>query len=236
MSQVVQDPLDAGRDALRRREWADGLRAPARRRRERRAHARGPLLLGEAAMWIGHMDELERLPRARLPRLPAGGQDPARRLRRHLDRARPEEQPADVRGERLDEPGQAPARPRARVGRARLLGAAEEPRWSSASGDFAEALAARQGGRGARAGASATATSRSAGSSARATSSSSRARSPRASCCSTRRAPPPWPASSTPSRRSRSTATRSAPAATWPTSRAPASGPSARSTSATRTR
>jgi class 3 adenylate cyclase len=56
MTQVVQDPLDAGRDALRRQQWQEGyelLRAADE------AGALGPedlLLLGEAAMWVGQMD------------------------------------------------------------------------------------------------------------------------------------------------------------------------------------
>jgi class 3 adenylate cyclase len=56
MTQVVQDPLDAGRDALRRQQWQEGyelLRAADE------AGELGPedlLLLGEAAMWVGQMD------------------------------------------------------------------------------------------------------------------------------------------------------------------------------------
>ncbi|HXV32918.1 MAG TPA: adenylate/guanylate cyclase domain-containing protein [Gaiellaceae bacterium] len=58
MSQVVQDPLEAGRDALRRREWGKAyelLRAAAE---GSELEPEDLLLVGEAAMWNGHMDEL----------------------------------------------------------------------------------------------------------------------------------------------------------------------------------
>ena len=56
MSQVVQDPLEAGRDALRRHEWTEGYEL-LRAADETMELAPGDLmLLGEAAMWNGQMD------------------------------------------------------------------------------------------------------------------------------------------------------------------------------------
>ncbi len=59
MTQVVQDPLEAGRDALRRLEWIRGYELL---RQADEATELGPediMLLGEAAMWTGHMDAVQ---------------------------------------------------------------------------------------------------------------------------------------------------------------------------------
>jgi class 3 adenylate cyclase len=57
MSQVVQDPLDAGREALRLQKWQEGyelLRAADEAGED--LEPEDLLLLGEAAMWVGQMD------------------------------------------------------------------------------------------------------------------------------------------------------------------------------------
>jgi class 3 adenylate cyclase len=58
VSQVVQDPLEAGRDALRRREWVDAYEHLRAADESAELAPEDLLLLGEAAMWNGHMDEL----------------------------------------------------------------------------------------------------------------------------------------------------------------------------------
>jgi len=56
MSQVVQDPLEAGRDALRRREWAEGYALLRAADETMELDPEDLMLLGEAAMWNGQMD------------------------------------------------------------------------------------------------------------------------------------------------------------------------------------
>jgi class 3 adenylate cyclase len=58
MSQVVQDPLEAGREALRRREWVEAYELLRAADEGAELAPEDLLLLGEAAMWNGHMDEL----------------------------------------------------------------------------------------------------------------------------------------------------------------------------------
>jgi class 3 adenylate cyclase len=58
MSQVVQDPLEAGREALRRREWVEAYELLRAADEGTELAPEDLLLLGEAAMWNGHMDEL----------------------------------------------------------------------------------------------------------------------------------------------------------------------------------
>ena len=58
MSQVVQDPLEAGRDALRRRQWAEGYELLKAADESGELSPEDLMLVGEAAMWIGHMDEV----------------------------------------------------------------------------------------------------------------------------------------------------------------------------------
>jgi class 3 adenylate cyclase len=58
MSQVVQDPLEAGREALRRREWVEAYELLRAADEAAELAPEDLLLLGEAAMWNGHMDEL----------------------------------------------------------------------------------------------------------------------------------------------------------------------------------
>jgi class 3 adenylate cyclase len=58
VTQVVQDPLEAGREALRRRDWIEGFELL---RSADESMDLGPddvMLLGEAAMWTGHMDSV----------------------------------------------------------------------------------------------------------------------------------------------------------------------------------
>ena len=59
VSQVVQDPLEAGRDALRRRDWAEGYELLLSADESRELDPEDVMLLGEAAMWTGHMDAVE---------------------------------------------------------------------------------------------------------------------------------------------------------------------------------
>jgi class 3 adenylate cyclase len=56
VTQVVQDPLDAGREALRRHEWQEGYDLLRNADEERELGPEDVMLLGEAAMWSGHMD------------------------------------------------------------------------------------------------------------------------------------------------------------------------------------
>ncbi len=56
MSQVAQDPLEAGRDALSRHEWAEGYELLRTADETMELGPEDLMLLGEAAMWNGHMD------------------------------------------------------------------------------------------------------------------------------------------------------------------------------------
>jgi class 3 adenylate cyclase len=56
VSQVAQDPLEAGRDALRRREWAEGYELLRAADETMELEPEDLMLLGEAAMWNGQMD------------------------------------------------------------------------------------------------------------------------------------------------------------------------------------
>jgi class 3 adenylate cyclase len=58
VSQVVQDPLEAGRDALRQRRWAEAYDLLRSADEAAELNPEDLMLLGEAAMWNGHMDEL----------------------------------------------------------------------------------------------------------------------------------------------------------------------------------
>jgi class 3 adenylate cyclase len=58
VSQVVQDPLEAGRDALRRRNWAEGYVLLKEADESGELAPEDLMLLGEAAMWIGQMDSV----------------------------------------------------------------------------------------------------------------------------------------------------------------------------------
>jgi class 3 adenylate cyclase len=58
VSQVVQDPLDAGRDALSHRKWAEAYDLLRSADEAAELRPEDLMLLGEAAMWNGHMDEL----------------------------------------------------------------------------------------------------------------------------------------------------------------------------------
>ena len=58
VSQVVQDPLDAGREALRRRDWAEGYDLLKAADEADELGSEDLVLLGEAAMFTGRMEEL----------------------------------------------------------------------------------------------------------------------------------------------------------------------------------
>jgi class 3 adenylate cyclase len=58
VSQVVQDPLEAGREALRRHDWPEGYRLLKAADEASELDPADLLLLGEAAVWNGHMDEV----------------------------------------------------------------------------------------------------------------------------------------------------------------------------------
>jgi class 3 adenylate cyclase len=58
MSQVVRDPLEAGREALARHEWADGYALLREADASAELAPEDLLLLGEAAMWNGHPEEV----------------------------------------------------------------------------------------------------------------------------------------------------------------------------------
>jgi class 3 adenylate cyclase len=58
MSQVVQDPLEAGRDALRRHDWVEGYALLREADESAELAPEDLLLLGEAAMWNGHQEEV----------------------------------------------------------------------------------------------------------------------------------------------------------------------------------
>jgi class 3 adenylate cyclase len=57
VSQVVQDPIDAGREALRRREWMAGYELLRSADETQQLDADDLLLLAEASMWNGRMHE-----------------------------------------------------------------------------------------------------------------------------------------------------------------------------------
>jgi class 3 adenylate cyclase len=59
VTQVAQDPLDAGRDALRRRQWAEGYELLRAADEAAELSPEDLLLVGEAAMWSGHMDVVD---------------------------------------------------------------------------------------------------------------------------------------------------------------------------------
>lgn len=59
MSQVVQDPLEAGRDAIRRRDWSEGYELLRTADETMELAPEDLMLLGEAAMWNGHMDVVQ---------------------------------------------------------------------------------------------------------------------------------------------------------------------------------
>jgi class 3 adenylate cyclase len=59
MSQVVQDPIKAGREALRRHEWAAGYELLRTADETMELAPEDLMLLGEAAMWNGHMDVVQ---------------------------------------------------------------------------------------------------------------------------------------------------------------------------------
>jgi class 3 adenylate cyclase len=58
VSQVAQDPLEAGRAAIRRRDWADGYDLLRRADESLELAPEDIMLLAEAAIWNGHMDEV----------------------------------------------------------------------------------------------------------------------------------------------------------------------------------
>jgi len=58
VSPVVQDPLEAGREALRRHDWAEAYKLLHGADEAAELSPEDLMLLGEAAMWNGHMDEL----------------------------------------------------------------------------------------------------------------------------------------------------------------------------------
>jgi class 3 adenylate cyclase len=55
-TQVDQDPLEAGREALRRHDWTGGYELLRRADESGELEPEDLLLLGEAAMWVGQMD------------------------------------------------------------------------------------------------------------------------------------------------------------------------------------
>ena len=59
MSQVVQDPLEAGREALRRHRWTEGYELLHAADETQELDPEDLILLGEAAMWTGNMEEVE---------------------------------------------------------------------------------------------------------------------------------------------------------------------------------
>jgi class 3 adenylate cyclase len=56
MSQVVQDPLEAGRDAIRRLDWVEGYELLRAADEAMELDPEDLMLLGEAAMWNGQME------------------------------------------------------------------------------------------------------------------------------------------------------------------------------------
>jgi class 3 adenylate cyclase len=59
MSQVVQDPLEGGREAVRGGRWAEGFELLRDADESAELGPEDLMLLGEAAMWIGHMDAVD---------------------------------------------------------------------------------------------------------------------------------------------------------------------------------
>ncbi len=233
MSQVLESPLEAGRDAVRRRDWEAAYPLL------HEADTAGDLapedleLLAEAALWGGrfedYMDASERAYKGYVDAGNLGRAAYMATLLAHDNRAQLQNSVASgwlARAKRhLDETDEAPEHGYWALQRS-LVALGEH--------DFDEAF-----GRGrlrrTSASASKTAASRSEAFSARAQRSWRRARSRRASCSSTRRVPPRSAASSTRTRPSSSIATPSARAVRWPTSTRPRSGPTAPPSSATPT-
>jgi class 3 adenylate cyclase len=58
VSQVVQDPLEAGREAVRRRDWGSAYELLSSAAETAELAPADLEMAGEAAMWNGHMDEL----------------------------------------------------------------------------------------------------------------------------------------------------------------------------------
>ena len=58
MAQVVQDPLEGARDALRRQEWAEGYRLLHEADESMELAPEDVLMLADAAMWAGHMEDV----------------------------------------------------------------------------------------------------------------------------------------------------------------------------------
>lgn len=59
MSQVVQDPIEAGRDAIRRHAWTEGFELLRSADEAKPLAPDDLLLIGEAAMWSGQMEEVD---------------------------------------------------------------------------------------------------------------------------------------------------------------------------------
>jgi hypothetical protein len=59
VSQIVQDPLEAGRDAIRRHDWSEGYELLRTADETTELAPEDLMLLGEAAMWNGHMDVVQ---------------------------------------------------------------------------------------------------------------------------------------------------------------------------------
>ena len=57
MSQVVDDPVEAGREALRRRDWAEGYQLLRAADEAESLGADDLLMLAQAAMWANHMED-----------------------------------------------------------------------------------------------------------------------------------------------------------------------------------
>jgi tetratricopeptide (TPR) repeat protein len=77
MSQVVQDPVEAGREAIRRFAWAEGFELLRSADEARQLGPDDLLLIGEAAMWNGRMEESD----AYLERAYRGYLDEGQKLR-----------------------------------------------------------------------------------------------------------------------------------------------------------
>ena len=58
VSQVVQDPLDAARAALQRHEWLEGYELLHAADESMELGPEDVLLLAEAAMWAGHIEDV----------------------------------------------------------------------------------------------------------------------------------------------------------------------------------
>jgi class 3 adenylate cyclase len=73
VSQVVQDPLEEGREALQRRAWVEGYELLQRADETGELGPEDILLLAEAAMWAGHLEDvIPNLERAYRGHLQAG--------------------------------------------------------------------------------------------------------------------------------------------------------------------